>query len=191
MKKTCMTMLFIASLFVGCQSSSNRDAYQEFKDDKPKAEFAVTGDVEIDKLGHDTASFYKEVTGYLDKYMAATEGNRTYVAFMNDTVDMNKEETDKYFKTLKPAQQKEILDVKNVKGFNSLKNMGALAAKGTKLYESSKDAGDNFTGFDPAILKKAQSAKNIASQVEYSLKATTFLYRQYMIVNRLNSNQGR
>lgn len=103
MKKTLFSMgaaaVTISMLVTGCASSGTHgevaEKYEEFKvavAQRPPA-FVRTGERALDDVGILSAEVYDSTIKYLDEYVKATENNRYYIGFMNDSVEYAKKKS--------------------------------------------------------------------------------------------------
>ena len=100
MKKTMligMTAFFVAVVGTGCATSGTHgevaENYEKFKEAaaaRPPA-FVATGERALDDVGILSAQIYGSTIKYLDEYVRASENNRYYIGFMNDSVELSKE----------------------------------------------------------------------------------------------------
>ncbi len=174
------------------KEKSKADVFAEYKGKRPEAEYKPVNEPKIDDVGKNMASLYGQTVVLLDDYIAATEGNRTYVAFTNDTVDMNSEEKNSYFKNLTAQQQNEISAVQDMDGFKNLIRTADLLLT-TKSTSKSVAGLSNIkaSGLGLDAIKQGKAIKHISSQSEYTLKTLYFLTQQYSTVQNLKSNSGR
>lgn len=184
--------LAAAALITGCASSgNNKSAFLEYQEKRPVAEFVTTENPKVDEVGKNMAELYGTTTSLLDGYIAATEGHRSYVAFLNDTQGMSSEQSLEYYNSLSNDIQKEISAALELEGVNGLSNAAELLIKARELQKATADCSSAFTGFDIAAMKKAKSVKNMGNQASYTIKTLTFLKQQYDTVSRLKTAQGR
>lgn len=100
MKKTMMmgvAAVVLAMIGAGCATSGthgevaeNYKKFQEAAAARPPA-FVATGERALDEVGILSAEVYASTIKYLDEYIRATENNRYYIGFMNDSVELSKE----------------------------------------------------------------------------------------------------
>ena len=100
MKKTMlvgMAAFIVAVICAGCATSGTHgevaENYEKFKEAvaaRPPA-FVATGEKALDDVGILSAQIYGSTIKYLDEYIKATENNRYYIGFMNDSVELSKE----------------------------------------------------------------------------------------------------
>ena len=199
----CLIGLF-GVLVAGCSilggSSDARKGYEDFKEDRPAVAIVKSGDQSIDNVAGNVAILYGQTLQLLDDYIKSTEGNRTYVAFVNDTIEMkSEEEVQEYFNKLKPEQQQEILSVKKMEGFNNLKKASEFLKTAVELTASTADLlkqqqkkiqADPFGAIQDVLAAK-ETAQNMLDQAEYSVKALEFMVKQYIYVQNLKTQTGR
>jgi hypothetical protein len=94
-----------------------------------------------------------------------------------------KDEADAWTKIVNAQKAQEKLQPSK-----KLKKLIPLSIEIAKLIPQANRLAKSFTGFDMNSLKKANAAKNIVEQANYTKDALYFLIRQYQHVEALKNN---
>ncbi len=191
MLKSTMFLAVLAMAGCATTSHSGRSAYQEYIEKRPAAGYVKTDDAKVDEIGAETAVLYGSVVKLLDDYVAATEGNRTYQAFVNDTNGMSLDEMETFYKGLSQEDQSQIDAAQEMDGLRALIKVADMLVQADRLGKAANHCSSAFSGFDATTVTKVKSVKNMVAQANYSLKTLTFLKQQHDIMVRLKEHKGR